>query len=85
MFSAKCANPDCEVTFDYRRGQLFRFHLDHLGGENSLNTHSVRHFWLCGQCCREHTLEYQDGRCVLLKRRRDALCTAGAGRFIAAA
>ena len=80
MFSAKCANPGCEAVFDYRRGQLFRFHEDHSDGENSPNAHSVRHFWLCGECCRVHTLEYRDGRDVLLESRPEMLCAAGTAR-----
>lgn len=85
MFSARCANPDCEATFDYRQGHFFRFYSDHLDNEDSPNTHSVRHFWLCVECCREHTLEYRAGRGVLLKRRADALRAPGTARFIAAA
>jgi hypothetical protein len=50
MLSA-CANPDCQVPFDYRRGKLFRFHKEHLVSEKPPNTHSVQHFWLCGVCC----------------------------------
>jgi hypothetical protein len=47
MFSA-CANPDCKKEFDYREGHLFRFHKAHPAGEVPPNTHSVQHFWLCG-------------------------------------
>jgi len=26
-----CANPNCGASFDYRQGQLFRFHENHTG------------------------------------------------------
>ena len=60
-----CANPDCGVSFDYRQGRFFRFHKSHTAGDRAPNTHSVQHFWLCGHCCGEFTLEYQDGAGVL--------------------
>ena len=84
MFST-CANPDCGVAFDYGRGRFFRFHKSHAAGESAPNTHSVQHFWLCGHCCQEFTLEYQDGVGVLIKNRPDVVCEAESARFIAAA
>jgi hypothetical protein len=41
----------------------------------------VRHFWLCKECSRELTLEYQDGQVVLLNTSAEAesLCLAVAG------
>jgi len=84
MFSM-CANPDCEMHFDYEQGRFFRFHKSHAPGEQAPNTHSVQHFWLCGQCCREFTLEYRDGSGVLIKNRPDVICEAESSRFIAAA
>ena len=57
MFST-CANPDCRVAFNYGRGRFFRFQKNAAAGETP-NTHCVQHFWLCGQCCRMLTLEYQ--------------------------
>lgn len=80
-----CANPDCRVPFDYRQGRLFRFHKSHAVGEMAPNTHSVQHFWLCGYCCREFTLEYQDGAGVLIRNRPDLVCDGHISRFIAAA
>ena len=82
MFSA-CANPDCQVPFDYRQGRLFRFHKDHLAGEKPPNTHSVQHFWLCSVCCGIYTLEYRDGYGVLIKVRPEIADNADALRLIA--
>jgi hypothetical protein len=84
MFSA-CANPDCRVPFDYRQGRLFRFHKNHRAGEEPPNTHCVQHFWLCGECCGEHTLEYRDGRGVLIKSGPETSRSTDTLRFIAAA
>ena len=83
MFSI-CANPDCQVPFDYREDRLFRFHKQHPAGERPSNTHSVQHFWLCGECCQAYTLEYLDGRGVVIRgsETSDNLDTR---RFIAAA
>ena len=84
MFS-KCANPGCGMPFLYGRGRLFRFHKSHAVGEDAPNTHCVQHFWLCGHCGLEFTLEYQDGVGVLIKNRPDVACEADISRFIAAA
>lgn len=85
MFSV-CANPDCQVPFDYRQGQLFRFHKDHPAGEKPPNTHSVQHFWLCGVCRGTYTLEYLDGRGVVIKSLSTAVRdVTHALRFITAA
>lgn len=80
-----CANPDCAMPFDYEQGQFFRFHKNHAAGEKPPNTHSVQHFWLCGHCCLEFTLEYQDGAGVLIKNRPEVVCEAETARFIAVA
>lgn len=80
-----CANPDCQVAFDYQQGRFFRFHKDHATGEPAPNLHSVQHFWLCGHCCLGFTLEYRDGAGVLIKNRPDVVCEAETARFIAAA
>ena len=84
MFSV-CANPDCQAPFDYRHGRLFRFHKDHPAAKKPPNTHSVQHFWLCGECCHEHTLEYRDGRGVLIRDGAETSCDTTTLRFIAAA
>jgi hypothetical protein len=84
MFSM-CANPDCQAPFDYQQGRLFRFQKHHQVGEKPLNTHSVQHFWLCGVCCGTYTLEYWDGRGVLIKCRPETSDNPDTLRFIAAA
>ena len=81
----RCANPDCRATLNYGQGRFFRFHKNHAPGEEAPNTHSVQHFWLCGHCCQEFTLEYQDEAGVLFKNRPDIVCEAEISRFIAAA
>jgi hypothetical protein len=79
-----CANPDCQVPFDDREGRLFRFHKQHPAGERPSKTRSVQHFSLCGACCGTYTLEYLDGRGVVIRgsETSDNLDTR---RFIAAA
>jgi hypothetical protein len=84
MFSV-CANPECLAPFDYRQGRLFRFHKDHPTGEAPPNTHSVQHFWLCGVCELRYTLEYRNGRGVLIKVRQNTSDMPDLLRFIAAA
>jgi hypothetical protein len=67
MFSAKCANPDCETLFDYRRGRMFRFR-DHQWCEpaNALRPVLV-HFWLCDECSNAYTLDYVQGNVFLAR------------------
>ncbi|HKT48629.1 MAG TPA: hypothetical protein VJP87_13990 [Candidatus Acidoferrales bacterium] len=77
MFSARCANPDCEAAFDFRQGHIFRFHIDHPVGSEPLNAHSVRHFWLCGECSRDYTLEFREGEAILVKCEPEMFCTVG--------
>jgi len=67
MFS-QCANPVCGLAFDYRQGRLFRFHKNHDAGKPAPNTHSVQHFWLCGTCSQQFTLEYRQDAGVLIHR-----------------
>jgi len=42
-------------------------------------------FWLCGQCCRVLTLEYQDGAGVLTQNRGDVVRETEISQFIAVA
>jgi hypothetical protein len=66
---SKCANSECLTSFgDYRRGRLFRFHQSHPKGSALVNSHSVTHFWLCSLCPDIYTLEYREGRAVLVSR-----------------
>jgi hypothetical protein len=66
MFSAKCANTDCEAPFDYRRGRFYRFSGDCPEDQIPANTHSLQHFWLCDRCSARFTLEFRDGKSILL-------------------
>lgn len=68
MFSAKCANPDCQAVFDYRRGQLYRFRRNSIDAQMHADTHSVAHFWLCDRCSDKYRLEYRNEKSVLLRR-----------------
>ncbi len=66
MFS-RCANPSCKAEFDYRQGHFFRFHKRALDDGQPANTHSVQHFWLCGECSETHCLEYSEGAGVSIR------------------
>lgn len=61
---AKCANPACSAPFRYlHEGKLFR--LDLGAGPPSLSGHVPRrlqYFWLCDQCARSMTLEFNGGQ-----------------------
>ena len=66
MFS-RCANPSCRVEFEYGKGQFFRFHKAPGEDGRPANTHSIQHYWLCGECARTYCLEHQQDRGVLLR------------------
>jgi hypothetical protein len=71
---SKCANAECLTSFDdYRRGRLFRFHQSHLKGSAPGNSQSVTHFWFCSECSDIYTLEYQEGRSILVSRQHRIL------------
>ncbi len=80
-----CANPACRIAFDYRQGELYRFHKAHREDEQPPNTHSVQHFWLCAGCSTEFTLVYTEERGVLLQDRAEIAVPAKEYRFVAAA
>jgi hypothetical protein len=82
---SSCANPACRVVFDYRHGNFFRFHKAHRAQEQPPNTHSVQHFWLCGQCACQYTLSYNEKDGVLLQNRDESITSFDERRFIAAA
>jgi hypothetical protein len=84
MFS-KCANPDCEVGFDYHQGQFFRFHKIQQEGAPGANTHAVQHFWLCGNCHLRYSLVYQEPTGVLIRTGSGELGDCQWERVIAAA
>lgn len=66
MFS-ECANPSCKADFDYRQGRFYRFHKRPLDDGQPANTHSVQHFWLCGNCCEIYHLQDAQGGGILIK------------------
>src|ERR1017187_8015101 len=65
----KCAHPECTADFDYGQGRLFRFRQFPRQDPPPSNSHSVKHFWLCTQCCGSFTIDYQQGLGVLLRLR----------------
>jgi hypothetical protein len=82
---SQCANPSCQASFDHRHGRLFRFPKRPVEGDRPANTHSVQHFWLCGNCLATYRLEYHDGVGVAITARLDGTVTPGPHKFIAAA
>jgi hypothetical protein len=84
MFSV-CTNPECQASFKYQEGQLFRFHKEHASVERPPNTHSVQRFWYCGNCCHSYLRDYWDGCAVMIEHRHEATDNSDMLRFIAAA
>ncbi len=64
--NAKCANPACPVTFDWRKGgKFFRFRQP--ADAPPAGIHGVEHFWLCERCSHLFTLAYEENAGVILK------------------
>ena len=84
MFST-CANPDCATPFDFRWGEFFRFHNNHMDEASDTKSHSVQHFWLCDCCCEKYTLHYEKRRGVLISIRAETIRPEGMARVIAVA
>ena len=82
---SKCANPNCPTAFAYRQGRLFRFPKHPIQDEGAPNTHSVQHFWLCGNCCETHLLEYDENRGVAIRSELERVPNPVCCKFIAAA
>ncbi len=82
---SKCANPNCGASFDYRKGQLFRFHGSHPGRKAAARAHTVRHLWLCKACSEIYTLVYRTGLGVFFELRFKPLSDKHEPRLIAAA
>ncbi|HEX4073824.1 MAG TPA: hypothetical protein VHX49_00355 [Candidatus Acidoferrales bacterium] len=79
---SRCANPACPAEFGHREGRIFRF--PKKASDEPTNTHSVQHFWLCGDCAKLYALEYIEKQGVELKARVE-LAHPDSRRFIAAA
>lgn len=82
---SECANPKCRAAFDYHQGQFFRFREPPAEDGRPLNTHSVRHLWLCGKCAQIYYLEHVDGSGILLKSRMHAFGPGGTPLLIGGA
>lgn len=72
--NAKCANPSCPVTFDWRKGgKFFRFRQSadaiarRKANDPPAGIHGVKHFWLCERCSHLFTLAYEEHAGVILK------------------
>lgn len=74
--AAKCANPACPVSFEWRNGgNFFRFRQP--SGPATQNTahkaptgiHGVKHYWLCQRCAHIFTLAYKENSGVVLRVR----------------
>lgn len=72
----KCAHPDCSSDFDYAQGRLYRFQQTPQQEKQPSHWHAVKHYWLCGRCCENYTIEYQKGVGVLLMERLETLSGA---------
>jgi hypothetical protein len=82
---SSCANPDCAIPFDHRRGRFFRFHRPLPEGQQPANMHSVQHFWLCKSCSEVFTLENASGLGVVIRPRHHVPVGSAALRLIAVA
>jgi hypothetical protein len=78
----KCAHPDCAADFDYGQGRFFRFQQFPRQEPSSLNSHGVKHFWLCTRCCETFTIDYQSGVGVLLRQRLDVFKSMLPSHFV---
>ncbi len=82
---SKCANPNCGASFDYRQGQLFRFHDSHTGRKTAGCAYTVRHLWLCKACSEIYTLVYREDLGVVFDHRFKPLSDKHAHRVIVSA
>jgi len=66
---AKCSNPDCGASFDYREGLLVRSCEFPMDGQPPANRQRIEHFWLCGSCSKLYVFEYKVGTGMKIKLR----------------
>src|ERR1700678_3470417 len=78
----KCAHPECSSDFDYGQGRLYRFQQFPQLRQIPANSHSVKHFWLCTQCCETFTIDYQKGLGVLLRQRVETLAGGQRSHYV---
>jgi len=57
----KCANPDCKVLFDYRKGRLIPVLKPARNGRPPAGHHGVEHFWLCANCSEAFMFDWEFG------------------------
>lgn len=82
---SKCANPNCSATFDHQQGRLFRFPKRPIEDGRPANTHSVQHFWLCGNCYQTYSLEYHEDLGVAITRHFEKASAPESRKFISVA
>jgi hypothetical protein len=78
----KCAHPDCLSDFDYTQGRLYRFQQTPQQEKQPTHWHAMKHYWLCGRCCENFSIEYQKGVGVLLLERLEKLRAAEPGYYV---
>jgi hypothetical protein len=72
-----CANPECAAPLVHLRdGRLFQFEVRSFTGpgftqpgetpKKGKGSRQVAHFWLCGQCCSNLTLTFEQAKGVTL-------------------
>jgi len=76
----KCAHPDCSTDFDHTEGRLFRFQQTPQHEGQPSHWHGLKHYWLCGRCSEDFTIEYQDRVGVVLKARQETTETIHIGQ-----
>ena len=68
----KCANPACSAAFHWLAGgRFFRFRPGDVAPETKSHAAeeepAVKHYWLCEKCSGAYTLEYSEGRGVIVQ------------------
>ncbi len=63
----QCANPNCRKPLHYLRdGRVFLFSRKNSAAENRKLPHRLEHYWLCGTCVKEWTLQMDNENGVKL-------------------
>ena len=69
----RCSNPNCDLPFDYREGQLIRF--CPADAKSPGQYCCVEHFWLRGKCSEHYVLAYERGAVMKIRLRPAATRT----------